>query len=71
MVNNGCRLYQDCFTCPYEECVDGSRHGRTIVKEIRYSQIREMAGQGIGRRKIAKELGVSIQTVRRALKNGD
>ena len=67
----GCRLYPDCFTCPYEECVEGTRHGRTIGKEIRYFQIREMAGQGIGKRKIAQIFGVSNSTVRRAMNNGD
>jgi len=65
MADNGCRLWQDCFTCPYPDCLVGRIP--SLLAASRMVDAMELAKQGLNNTEIAKRLGVTERTIYRYL----
>ena len=79
VVKNGCRHHDDCFSCPFEDCVydhhvteRGHRFATLRQAEETAAAVSNLVRQGIGRTRavfmVAEEMGVSMETVWRRLK---
>lgn len=64
--DTGCAKHDDCLTCPLSECVLITKATSTRTKH-RNGTIRKMA-KHMNVREVAEKFGISIRTVRRALK---
>lgn len=66
-ADTGCRVHSDCLTCHLPDCVyvTGKKYYSKTVE--RYKLIRQMATSN-SCADIARQLGVGLQTIRRALK---
>lgn len=63
---NGCDLNDDCFTCPFPDCVaDQHQIGAKKAKRL---EVLEMLGKGYNARQIAAALEMSRRTVFRIKK---
>ena len=65
--SGGCYFYPDCLTCPFPECLVDTY--QPVLSELRKAEARELAKQGKSVSEIAKELGMSYESVRRYLHN--
>lgn len=69
-VPNGCHLHNDCFTCPFPDCIwssENSYHLRPSGMK-RAKEIIKLCKLGWSNRVIAAYLGISVRTVQRYLK---
>ena len=64
MYGNGCKRYHDCFSCPFDECIDGEL---SAIK----GQIFRLLKQGRKVNEIVRVLPVSTTTVYRYLKEAE
>jgi len=69
--DKGCQYHPDCFTCPFPDCVkpqDGKGtkrfHGKTRLT------VQRLARQGLKPEEISGQLGISLRTVYRGLRDG-
>ena len=63
IVNNGCILHNDCFTCPYPDCIDG-QNKVAMLKKAKAVGLKEL---GYSNSEIAQRIGVSKRHVSRYL----
>lgn len=67
--DTGCHVHPACLSCPLEQCIydapQESRQRRAISNQ---RQVREAYERGLGVAEIAHELGVSLRTVHRHLR---
>ncbi len=64
-VENGCRKYDDCFTCPYPNCIINGRDVlRTLKKE---AEALVLSNKGYSTEQVAKRLKQRVRTVERWL----
>jgi len=63
--NFGCQLWNDCFSCPYPDCI--ANHIPSLLIATKRKEAQELARQGNSVNKIADTLGVSIYTIKRYL----
>ena len=68
-ADTGCKLHDDCLTCPFPECIYNMPLGdrMSIASKIRHDRIRYLA-KSMNVKDIAEQLGISTRTVQRALK---
>lgn len=67
-VENGCKFHDDCFTCPFEDCLyDGARRGTVVAKEKIQMVVRGLFTTGLTHQEIAARAGISMRTVYRYL----
>jgi len=69
-ADKGCRFAPQCLSCPFPQCVD-DRHTGMVCRgtEMRYQEIRRrFTGAGKSTKELATELGISRETVQRALR---
>ncbi len=61
-----------CLECPFNVC-RYERHGgfRTLIKELRDTEIRRRHSEGVGIASLSKEFHVSGRTIQRALRSRD
>ena len=65
-IDNGCNYHNDCFTCPFHDCIAGVQGGyQYIMGQKRKAEVKQLVGQGYSDKYIAGQLGVSIRTVAR------
>ncbi len=64
-VETGCRLHNNCFTCPFPTCLQGQRI--YADHEKRKELIKEQAQKGVPKLQIAEQFNVSLRTVDRDL----
>ena len=64
-MKNGCHLYNNCFTCPYPDCIEGTV-GEHPAEVARLRAI-ELKDNGRSPEEIAKEIGRCEKTVHRYL----
>tara|TARA_Y100000310_G_C20386085_1_gene670483 strand:+ start:380 stop:742 length:363 start_codon:yes stop_codon:yes gene_type:complete len=64
-LESGCQHHEDCFTCPFPDCLVGTRRPARAVK--RRGAIREMKARGHSKKEICKHFGVCYRTVQKAL----
>jgi len=62
MVDSGCQLWVDCFTCPYPDCVADTIP--SLLIDAKRAEARELAEQGMPEAQIARRVGVAERTVR-------
>lgn len=67
-LKTGCEFWDDCFTCPYSDCIAGRPGNLKRVKRQKLVWTSKKAG--LSSREIAEELGVSLRTIERDLKEG-
>ena len=65
MVDSGCQLWVDCFTCPYPDCVADTIP--SLLTDAKRAEARELAEQGMSKAEIAQKLGIAERTVSRYL----
>ena len=66
--NTGCELHNDCLTCPLPQCqYDVHGPGRNVLRRQEREELIKQKHCSESMEEIADELGVSTQTVRRAL----
>ena len=66
-VENGCRKYDDCFTCPYPKCEINDRDVlRTLKKE---AEALVLSKKGYSTEQVAQRLKQRVRTVERWLSN--
>jgi len=66
--DTGCELHDNCLTCPFPECLYDEKRGLARAKTAqRHATIRRMSKYHSDM-EIAEQLGISIRTVQRALK---
>jgi len=71
LKDNGCELYPDCLTCPFEHCIEDVPRGRlTVRKMMRNTEIRKLASLGMTAKELAIQFGVHVRTVQRTLAGG-
>ena len=65
-VPNGCRHHSDCFTCPFDDCIDGILYKEkvTMSRAVR-NQAHALYRQGKTAKEVMAELGVSQVTAYR------
>jgi len=72
MKDKGCQYHPDCLTCPLPDCVkpqDGKGTKRFQGKTT--FDIQRLARQGLKPEEISGQLGISLKTVYRGLRNGE
>ena len=62
MIDSGCEFWNDCFTCPYPDCIADKIPSLLIA--AKRVEARELAEQGLSNVEIARKLGISERTVR-------
>lgn len=67
-VESGCKLWTDCFTCPYPDCISGVEE-RTEL-QLRRAEAIKLSKGGLNEEEIAKKLGRSKRQVIRYLAVG-
>ena len=66
----GCRDHDDCFTCPFPDCIRrDSNINRENKTQLRHDKIRRML-RNFSVSQVATYFSVSTRTVRRTLKGG-
>ena len=64
---NGCKLHDDCETCPFLDCKLGEPNDNVLgirkKMQERQGKVAELTKQGLGYKSIALELGVPKNTV--------
>ena len=67
----GCCFYSSCLDCPFPLSGNGCLFDAqgSVLSELRKAEAREIAKQGKSVSEIAKELGMSYESVRRYLHN--
>ncbi|MCC6191340.1 MAG: hypothetical protein IT318_20145 [Anaerolineales bacterium] len=67
-LDDGCRYSPSCLICPLAVCVldKDPRQRAADEREALYAQIRALTADGLPRREIAAQLGVSLKAVVRA-----
>ncbi len=68
MTDNGCALAPDCFACPLDDCRWTWTGGIKPLKARRDEEIREAHVQGVTYEDLAQRFGMSVATVKRAMK---
>ena len=66
-LKNGCKKYNDCFTCPYPDCradIRENNNGKQVMSQ-RHKAIIELANQGYKTKEIASKVGMTDRSVRR------
>ena len=66
-IVSGCRVWDDCFSCPYPDCVEETELGRRLRTEALWDRVRELDNVGRSRESIAQEMGKSRRTIDRYL----
>lgn len=68
-VKSGCKKWQDCFTCPLEDCgiykKEKGNYGAKLVIEERNKKLKELFKKGYSSYQAAKVVGVSRRTAQR------
>ena len=65
MVESGCKWYEDCFTCPFEDCLlDNPKPNLNKEKAL------ELFRQGEDVKGISLRLNRSVRQVRRYVEEG-
>ena len=66
-LDNGCKEWHDCFTCPFDDCIDGRKYS-DMVKTARKNRdtLRELFNKGYEAKEAASITGLSLRTVYRA-----
>jgi len=68
-VENGCRHWHDCYTCPFADCIASYAVVDPYAQGDLDSTIRELRAKGVTPAEIAKQLKISERTVFRRAKN--
>ncbi len=64
-IKAGCKFHDDCFTCLFPDCLEGS--GRGVGKFKLQLQAKALSSQGLVVTQIAQKLGKSERTIQRYL----
>jgi hypothetical protein len=66
-IKNGCKKWQDCFTCPFDDCgiSQNALRGTNELRQQRNNRLKEMFKQGYGTTEAAEIVGVTSRTSRR------
>jgi len=66
MYGNGCKHHPDCFTCPHDECIEGTIHEDKIAlaRALR-KKAHALYQQGKKPKEVMAELGISQVTAYR------
>ena len=64
-IQSGCRLYPDCFSCPYPDCI--TDRIPSLLKATKALEVRELAEKGVSMAELAKRFEVSTRTIRNYL----
>ena len=68
-VPNGCKHHPDCFSCPFDDCMEGVIYNsKRIVCQTLKAQAHALFRQGKAVREVMDTLGVSQRTAYRYLK---
>ncbi len=66
---NGCKHHKDCFSCPFDDCVEGTIYNsKRVVCRTLKAQAQALRKQGKKVCEIMEMLGVSQRTAYRYLK---
>jgi len=66
---NGCKHHPDCFSCPFDDCIDGMIYdSKRIMCQKLTAQAHALFKQGKAVREVMNTLGVSQRTAYRYLK---
>jgi len=63
-IKTGCKYHDDCFTCPFEDCIEGIQSGNALFGKIK---AQALVKQGYSQAQIAMELNKSRGTIKRYL----
>lgn len=64
-METGCKLHNDCFTCPFPDCViDKTQY---LAAETQRVRAKVMYNSGASTKEIATCLGKSIRTIQKYL----
>jgi len=66
--DTGCKLHDDCLTCPFPYCIYDIKRGAIRKATMQRSAIIKQMAKSCSIEDIAKQFGVSVRTVQRALK---
>ena len=62
-IENGCRFYDNCFTCPFDDCKLGTRYSTDTAKAR--VEVLQLCQAGHTLAEIAKTSSKSVRTIRR------
>lgn len=62
-VPNGCNHYHDCFSCPFDDCVDGELAG--AKRRVMRQRVVMMLKRGSAPAEVARIMSISERTVYR------
>ena len=65
MADNGCYLWQNCFNCPYPDCLVDRIP--SLLRANKQADIRDLDKQGMTAAEIAEKFGIPQRTVYRYL----
>lgn len=66
---NGCKHYPDCFSCPFDDCIDGMIYdSKRVLCQTLKQQAHALYKQGRAVREVMEVLGVSQRTAYRYLR---
>ena len=70
-IKGGCKYHNDCFTCPYPDCIEGKGFKRSKLKGRQEARILFL--DNVPLKDIALQMGKSKRTIQRYLRdtNGD
>ena len=63
---NGCRLWHDCFTCLYDDCIEGSTS--SVLRKQRDKEIIKRFESGASIKEIMQALEISERTTRKVIR---
>ena len=64
-IKSSCKYHDDCFTCPFTDCIEEQGKGASKLKA--QLQAQALFDEGLDITKIAPKLGKSERTIRRYL----
>ena len=65
LPENGCRFHNDCFACPFADCIIGT--GKSGERMIQQRLAKELSQSGLNVDEIALKLEKSNRRIRRYL----
>ena len=72
MTEFSCEVHNDCFSCPFHDCIvtDNYRVNKTALKHYRRDGVaHKLFEDGVPMLRIAERFGVSVRTAQRIIRN--
>lgn len=67
-VPNGCKFHNDCLTCPYPDCIQGTKVSQRLRINQRNTDVLRSHQEGMNVKELAIQFNVSERTIFRVLR---